>query len=153
MAADCTQDVWNRSLPLGQINRIAERLGLVRETVGADFELCVDCHMHYNAADAIRLALELAPLKLLWLEDPTPITNPDSCAAVRDKSPIAICVGEIFTAEQFRIFIDHRACDIVHPDVMFAGGLHETRRIADYAELNHLAMAMHGNGGALAAID
>ncbi|PYV09426.1 MAG: hypothetical protein DMG07_23215 [Acidobacteria bacterium] len=137
VAADCTQDVWNRSLPLGQINRIAERLGLVRETVGADFELCVDCHMHYNAADAIRLALELAPLKLLWLEDP---------------SPIAICVGEMFTAEQFRIFIDHGACDIVHPDVMFAGGLHETRRIADYAELNHLAMAMHGNGGALAAI-
>jgi galactonate dehydratase len=35
---------------------------------------------------------------------------------------------------------------------MFSGGLHETRRIADYAETHHLPMAMHGNGGCLATI-
>ena len=108
--------------------------------------------MHYNATDAIRLANELAPLRLSWLEDPCPITNPDSCASVRAKSPIPICVGEMFIAEQFRTFIDQKACDIIHPDVMFSGGLHETRRIADYAELHHLPMAMHGNGGCLATI-
>jgi galactonate dehydratase len=152
IASDRTTDVWNRSLSLQQINRIVERLSLVRETVGWDFELCVDCHMCYNSTDAIRLATELAPLKLLWLEDPTPIVNPDSCAEVRKKSLIPICVGEMFTAEQFRLFVDHQACDIIHPDVMFAGGLHEALKIGDYAELHHLPMAMHGNGGCLATI-
>lgn len=152
IASDCVGDVWSRSLSLKEINRMAQRLSAVRDVVGTDFEICVDCHMQYNASDAIRLAQALAPLNLLWLEDPTPITNPDSCAAVREKSPIAICVGEMFSAEQFRIFIDHKACDIVHPDVLFCGGLHEARRIADYAELHHLPMAMHGNGGALATI-
>ena len=152
VASDCAGDVWSRSLSLKEINRIVQRLLAVREVVGPDFELCVDCHMQYNAPDTIRLAQALAPLNLLWLEDPTPITNPDSCAEVRSKSPISICIGEMFSAEHFRIFIDHKACDILHPDVLFCGGLHEARRIADFAELHHLPMAMHGNGGALATI-
>lgn len=152
MATECVPDVWNRSLSLKQLNRIVHRLSLVRETVGPDFELCVDCHMSYNVPDSIRLAQALAPFNLLWLEDPTPIVNPTSCAEVRAKSPVAICVGEMFNAEQFRLFIDSKACDILHPDIMFCGGMHEMRRIMDYAELNHLPVALHGNGGCLATI-
>jgi galactonate dehydratase len=152
MATECVTDVWNRSLSLRQINRIVQRLETVRRTTGPDFEICVDCHMQYNVPDAIRVANALAHLNLLWLEDPTPIVNPDSCAQVRARSPVPICVGEMFIAEQARLFIDHRACDILHPDVLFCGGLHELRRIADYAELNHLPVAFHGNGGALATI-
>ena len=152
MATECVTDVWNRSLSLKQINRIVERLTVVRKTTGPDFEICVDCHMQYNVPDAIRVANALAHLNLLWLEDPTPITNPDSCAQVREKSPVPICVGEMFIAEQFRLFVAGGACDILHPDVMFCGGMHELRRIADFAELNHLPVAFHGNGGALATI-
>lgn len=152
MATDHVADVWNRSVSLSQVNRMVERLGSVRQTVGPDFELCVDCHMQYNAADAIRIATALAPLNLLWLEDPTPILNPDTCAEVRAKSPIPICVGEMFTLEQFSVFVDRQACDILHPDVLFCGGLHQMRRIADLAELHHRAVAMHGNGGALATV-
>jgi L-alanine-DL-glutamate epimerase-like enolase superfamily enzyme len=152
MATECVTDVWNRSLSLKQINRIVARLEAVRRAAGPDFEICVDCHMQYNVPDAIRVANALAHLNLLWLEDPTPITNPDSCAEVRAKSPVAICIGEMFSAEQFRLFIAHHACDILHPDVLFCGGMHELRRIADLAELNHLPVAFHGNGGALATI-
>ena len=151
-ASDVVKDVWNRSISLTQVNRVFQRLSAVRETVGPDFEICVDCHMQYNAPDAIRIANALAPLHLLWLEDPTPIVNPDSCAEVRARSPIPICVGEMFIAEQARLFIDRKACDIIHPDVMFCGGMHEMQRIANYAELNHLPVAMHGNGGALALV-
>ena len=152
MATECGQDVWNRSLSLKQINRIVERLTVVRQSTGPDFEICVDCHMQFNIPDAIRVAQELALLKLLWLEDPTPITNPDSCAQVRAKSPIPICSGEMFIAEQFRLFVAAGACDVLHPDVMFCGGMHELRRIADFAELSHLPVAFHGNGGGLATI-
>lgn len=152
MATDRVTDVWNRTLNLGQINRVVERLEVVRQATGPDFELCVDCHMQYNAADAIRVANALEHLNLLWLEDPTPITNPDSCAEVRAKTKIPICVGEMFSAEQFRLFIDRRACDILHPDVMFCGGMREQQRIAQLGELNHMPVAFHGNGGAIATI-
>lgn len=152
MASEAVTDVWNRSVTLRQINRMVERLGAVRRAAGPDFEICVDCHMQYNAPDAIRVAQALAPLNLLWLEDPTPITNPDSCAMVREKSSIPICVGEMFIAEQFRLFVDRQACDILHPDVLFCGGMRELQRIAQYAELHHLPVAFHGNGGAIATI-
>ncbi|MBI3942539.1 MAG: mandelate racemase/muconate lactonizing enzyme family protein [Chloroflexi bacterium] len=151
-APEYTKDVWNRSIPPGQMRRIVERLTAVRQTVGWDMALCADCHRHYNAADAIQVAQELAPLKLSWLEDPTPTANIDSCIAVREKSPIPICVGEMFTADLFQGFVDRQACDIVHPDVIFCGGLHEARLIAGYAELHHMPMAMHGNGGSLATM-
>ncbi|MBI3941662.1 MAG: mandelate racemase/muconate lactonizing enzyme family protein [Chloroflexi bacterium] len=151
-APDYTEDVWNRSIPLPHMNQIVERISAVRQAVGWNTEICVDGHMHFNTTTAIQLAHELAPLKLTWFEDPTPITNPDSCAEVRAKSQIPICVGEMFIAEHFRLFIDSHACDIIHPDIMFCGGLHEARKIADYAELNHIPMAMHGNGGSLATI-
>lgn len=151
-ASDRTPDVWNRSLSTEQINRTVERLAAVREVLGPDVELSVDCHRQYNVPDAVRLAQALEPFQLMWLEDPTPTANPDSCARVREKSPIPICVGEMFIAEEFRTFIDRGACDILHPDVLFCGGLHELRKIADYGELNHLPLAIHGNGGAIAAI-
>jgi L-alanine-DL-glutamate epimerase-like enolase superfamily enzyme len=152
IAADLTPDVWNRSLTLQQINAVVKRLGVVRKAVGPDFELCVDCHMHYNLPDALRIAKAIEHLKVLWFEDPCPILNVNSYAEFRAKSPIPLCVGEMFVAEQFRLFVNNEACDIFHPDVLFCGGLHEARKIADLAELNHIPMAMHGNGGALAAI-
>src|SRR5690349_15447587 len=34
MASDCVPDVWNRSLSLDQVNKMVERLGVVRQTVG-----------------------------------------------------------------------------------------------------------------------
>lgn len=151
-AADGVEDPWNRSLSLGQINRIVDRLGLVRQAVGPDVEMCVDAHRQYTVPDAIRVATALAPLNLRWLEDPTASSDPDTSAAVRARSPIPICAGEMFIAEQFRAFIDHGACDIPHPDILFCGGPHELRRIADYAELHDLPLALHGNGGALATV-
>ncbi len=152
LCADATTDFWNRALTLQQLRLIVDRLKAVREAAGWDVDVCIDCHMHYNAPDAIRLANELAPLKLTWMEDPTPIVNPDAAAEIRDKCPIPICLGEMFTSEQFRLFIDRKAVDILHPDVLFTGGLLETHRIGQYAELHYLPMAMHGNGGSLATI-
>ena len=102
--------------------------------------------------DAIRVAQALAPLNLLWLEDPPTDVNLDALPRRQGGVPIALCVGEMFIPEQFRLFIDHGAIDILHPDVLFCGGMHDLRRIADYADLHRLPLAMHGNGGALAAI-
>jgi galactonate dehydratase len=152
IAMDRQGDIWNRSLTLDQINRAVERLMAVREAVGPDFELCVDLHRQFNVPDAVRVAQALAPLNLLWLEDPSSDTDLDGYIQVRAKSPIALCVGEMFIPEQFRVFIDHGALDIVHPDVLFVGGMHEMRRVADYADLHRMPVAMHGNGGAIAAI-
>jgi L-alanine-DL-glutamate epimerase-like enolase superfamily enzyme len=151
-APERTVDRFARSLGPGHVIAIGERIAAVRQAIGDEIDLSVDCHMHYDAVSAIRLAHELAPLRLKWLEDPTPITNPDALADVRARSPVPICIGEMLIAEQLRQFVDRRACDILHPDVLFVGGLHEARRVADYAELHYMPVALHGNSGALGTI-
>ena len=152
VAADFCHDPWNRFVSSAQIGRTAERLSAVRQVVGPDVEIMLDFHRLYNVPDAIRLADALSHLDLKWIEDPTPADNPQACAEVRRASAAPICVGEMFNVEQMRLFIDHGACDIVHPDVLFCGGLHEARRIGELAEINYLPMALHGNGCGLAAI-
>jgi L-alanine-DL-glutamate epimerase-like enolase superfamily enzyme len=52
----------------------------------------------------------------------------------------------MFVAEQFHLFLERRALDILHPDVLFTGGLAETRRVAALADLHYLPVALHNNG-------
>ncbi len=55
----------------------------------------------------------------------------------------------MLTAEQFRQFAEAGAIDIGHPDLLFTGGLHETRRVADLLDLFDLPFAIHNNGSGL----
>jgi galactonate dehydratase len=151
-APEKTMDVWNRSIDRAQMRSIVERLTVVREAVGWDMNISVDCHMCYDVPTAIVLANELAPLKLKWLEDPTPVLNHDAVKQVREKSPIPICVGEMFNVDMFRTYIANQACDIIHPDVLFSGGLHETARIASLADMHHLPMALHNHSSSVGVI-
>jgi galactonate dehydratase len=152
IAPELSRDPWNRSLRNDQIRRTVARLTLVRDVVGPDVEIALDGHMSYDVDSAIRLARALEPLGLTWLEDPIPILDVDGLVRVRNASPVPICVGEMFVAEQFRTFIDRGALDIVHPDVLFVGGLHEARMVADLADVHGIPLALHNNGSALTTI-
>lgn len=152
IAPELTADPWSRSLAPVQVDRIAERVVAVREAVGEAVDIAIDGHMAFDVESAVRAAVALAPLRIRWLEDPVPITSPDALAEVRGRSPVPICAGEMFTSEQFRLFLERGALDICHPDVLFTGGLGEARRVASLADLWYAPVAFHGNGGAVAAI-
>lgn len=152
IAPELTLDPWSRSLGVAQVDRIVERVAAVREAVGDGVDIAIDGHMAFDVESAVRAAVALAPLRIRWLEDPVPVTSPDALAEVRRRSPLPICAGEMFTTEQFRLFLERGALDICHPDVLFTGGLGEARRVASLADLWYAPVAFHGNGGAVAAI-
>jgi galactonate dehydratase len=152
IAPELSRDPWNRSARIDQINRSVERLGAVREAIGWDIELALDGHMSFDADTAIRMAQALEPLRLRWFEDPVPILNFDAQAEVRRRSSIPICAGEMLVPDQFRDMIAAGAVDIVHPDVLFVGGLHEARKVADLADLHGIPLALHNNGGGVTTL-
>jgi galactonate dehydratase len=152
IAPEVSRDPWNRQMRNDQIRLTFERLAIVREVAGPDAEIALDGHMSFDTETAIRLAKALAPLGLKWFEDPVPILNFDAQKRVRDESPIPICAGEMLVPDQFREMIDRRAVDIVHPDLLFVGGLHEGKKVADYADLNGIPLAIHNNGSAMNTI-
>ncbi len=118
--------------------------GAVREAIGPDVDLALDCHWSYSPRDAISLARELAPLRLKWLEDPTPPDNIEALKRVTDNSPLPICSGENhYTRHGLRTMITTHAVDIVHPDIPKVGGLLEAKKIADLADLYYIPIAAH----------
>jgi len=140
-------DGWNRSLGDDDIAMMAERMHAVREVLGTgpdSPEMSVDCHWSFDARDAVRLAEALAPLKLIWLEDPVPPKNSDAMKFVTDHSPLAIATGEnLYTKYEFRTLTESHGCDILHIDVPKVGGLREFQRIADMGDLEFIPVAIH----------
>ena len=149
IAPEVSRDPWNRQMRSDQVRLTVERLAVVRDVAGPDAEIALDGHFSFDVETAIRLARALEGLDLKWFEDPVPILNFDAQKRVRDESPIPICAGEMLVADQFREMIDRRAVDIVHPDLLFVGGLHEGKKVADYADLNGIPLAIHNNGSAM----
>jgi L-alanine-DL-glutamate epimerase-like enolase superfamily enzyme len=131
-------------MPYSYIDRMVGLMAAVREAIGPETELALDCHWAYTARDAITLAQALEPLRLKWLEDPTPPDNIDALKRVTDHSPVPICSGENhYTRHGFRPMIESQAVDIIQPDVPKVGGLLEAKKIADMADTYYIPMAAH----------
>jgi L-alanine-DL-glutamate epimerase-like enolase superfamily enzyme len=140
-------DPWNRLLGEDDLAMIVERVSAARQVLGSGVdapEMSIDCHWSFDARDAVRLAEALAPLKLLWLEDPTPPKNFAAMKFVTDHSPLAIATGEnLYTKYEFRELTQEHGCDILHVDVPKVGGLREFQRIADMGDLEFIPVAIH----------
>ena len=127
-----------------EMDLMVRLVGAVRETIGPHIDLAVDCHWSYNTRDVIKLAQELAPFRLMWLEDPTPPDNVEAIKRVTDHSPVPICTGENhYTRHGLRPLITEQAVDIVQPDIPKVGGLLEAKKIADLADIYYIPLAAH----------
>jgi L-alanine-DL-glutamate epimerase-like enolase superfamily enzyme len=91
-----------------------------------------------------RVAIELEPLRLLWLEEPVPAENVDAMRDVRESTKTPICCGEnLFLRHGFREVLEKKAADILMPDIQKCGGLLESRKIADMAHTYYVPVAPH----------
>jgi len=147
------RDFWNRSISSVEMRQWVRILEAIRKAVGDDMDLAVDCHWEYNTRDALKFAQMVEPINLLFLEDPTPPENPDAMARITAATRTPIATGEnLYTRQQFRPYIEKQACDIVQPDTQKTGGLLETKRIGDLADLYYLPLCIHNYGSPVCAI-
>lgn len=127
------------------------RVRAVREAIGPDVELMVDCHGRFGAAEAIAVAGDLADVGLLWLEEPVPAGQVDALAEITAALPVATASGEtLFGVQGFAPFLCRRVVDVLMPDVKHDGGLFDTRVIAEAARMNGLSIAPHNPSGPVA---
>lgn len=128
----------------GEIDEMLDKVSFMRESLPKRIDLAVDMHGRYDVGTGKRMARELEPFKLLWLEEPVPPDNVDAMRDVRESSHTPICCGEnIFLRHGFRPLFEKRAVDIIMPDVQKVGGLMEARKIADMAHTYYIPMAPH----------
>lgn len=126
------------------IRRATEVVAAIRDAVGRDVAVAVDVHGRLSPAMSIRLARELEPLDVWFLEEPVLPENPRALADVARATSIPIATGErLFTRWGFREVVELRAAALLQPDVSHCGGLLEARTIAALGELVYAGLAPH----------
>ena len=135
------------------IARMAEVVAAVRAAVGWEISLCIDHYGHgmLTSKEVIKLGRALEPYGLAWMEDPVQWWDWAGHKEVRDAVAVPIAAGEeLYLLDSFCPFLENRAIDIAHPDLLTSGGMLETKRIADHAERFGIPTALHFAGSPIA---
>ncbi len=144
---DPPHDRSNRLLTSRELREIRQGFENCRDAIGWDYDIIVHCHWEYDLRTAIQLAEAVEPIKPLWLEDPMPPDFSESWVRLASVSKVPIGMGENLARRHgFKDFILQQGCDVVQLDVRNTGGLLESRKIADLADLSYLPMAAHNTG-------
>jgi L-alanine-DL-glutamate epimerase-like enolase superfamily enzyme len=116
----------------------------VRSVIGYDIPLAVDHFGHVGVEDGIRFARRMEKYNLAWIEDMVPWMYTDQYKRLQSATTIPICSGEdIYLAENFKPLIASHAVSVIHPDILTCGGASELKRVADMADDNGIAVAIH----------
>ena len=135
----------------GDLDKAVRCVAAVRETVGSCVDLLIEGHGRFDVPTAQKIALEIAPFKPMFFEEPVPPDNLEALKAVREKSPVPIAAGErLYTRWDYARLFEMRAADYVQPDVSHAGGIRELQMIASQAECHYMPFAPHNPSGPVA---
>ena len=122
--------------------KLFERL---RADHGPDVELLHDAHHRLVPIEAARLARDLEPYRLFWLEDATPAENQRAFELIRKHSVTPLAVGEVFNSIwDCKHLIEQQLIDYIRTTIVHAGGITHVRRIADFAALHQVRTGFHG---------
>jgi galactonate dehydratase len=112
----------------------------MREAVGPDIDVMVDCHARPSPAMGMLFAKALEPYRLFFLEEPCWPENVESLSHINASVSTPIATGERLTnLSQFRELFAARGCEIVQLDITHCGGLSAARKIAAMAEAHRIA--------------
>ena len=138
------KDRFNHTAGEWEHDRMVKLAGMVKEAAGKEVDVACDVHTRLDVPSAIRLARDLEPLNLMWLEEPVPPENIDAMREIKRSTTTPICAGEnLYLRQGFRELIEKQAVDIIMPDIPKCGGLSECRKIANLAEIYYIPFAPH----------
>jgi galactonate dehydratase len=127
-----------------KVQRVLENVQAVRDAVGPDVGLGLDFHGRVHKPMAKVLMRELAPFKLMFIEEPVLSDHLEAIPELAAISPAPIALGErLYSRYDFKRVFTTGGVDIIQPDPSHAGGITETHKIATMAEAYDVALALH----------
>jgi galactonate dehydratase len=120
----------------------------MRQAIGPDVELMVDCHSFFDVPLAQSVARTLEQYNLAWYEEPVAPERLEETLQIRRSIRQPMAAGELlFGAKGFAPLCRTNAANIIMPDVKHCGGLLEMTRIAAMARVDGLSVAPHNPTG------
>lgn len=116
----------------------------VRDVIGYEVPLAIDHFGHVCVEDCIRFARRIEKYNIAWMEDMIPWMYTDQYKRLMNATTVPVCTGEdIYLKEGFEPLIKGHAVSVIHPDILTCGGALELKKIADMADENGVAVAIH----------
>ena len=129
------------------------RVAAVREAIGPQARLMVDCHWRFDEATARALNDAAARLGVHWIETPLPESESNIPALVtlrRQCNALDMRQAGLETSvgwETMRPFCEAGAYDVVMPDMKYIGGVREVERTAVACEALGVEVSPHNPSG------
>lgn len=144
-------DTLNTMHPMAALHFTAKGLdwlenyvGEVRKIIGDEIPLSLDHIGHVSQEDAINLCRRIEKFNITWMEDAVPWTLTSQYKRIAGQTSVPQCTGEdIYLKENFLPLLESGGISVVHPDVLSAGGILETKKVGDLAHDHGVAMALH----------
>ena len=128
------------------LRKAEELVATVRDQIGPDVALMLDCWMALDVDYTVRLAERLRPYRLRWIEDYLLPDDTEGFSQVRQRLPWqTLATGEHwYMPQSFARAANQRPVDILQPDPLWVGGISACLRICHIAEAAGLEVIPHG---------
>lgn len=126
------------------MERDLNRLRKVREAAGPHLKIMMDANQGMNVSNSIKLATLAAQYDIHWFEEPVGHTDFDGYQLLRQKTGIALAMGEReYDVEALKALIARNALDLWQPDIIRLGGVEAWRASALLANAYNLPVLPH----------
>ena len=117
----------------------------IREQVGSDFDIMIDCARTWDVEYTIKMAQILTPYGIKFIEEPILSHDVDGYCRLRRSinSTLIACGEHVFTRYGANALLKKGAVDIIQPDIRWTGGLSETLKICDLAAAYNIPAMPH----------
>ncbi len=127
---------------------VEREIEALREGLGPDIAIMLDCHWIYTPAEAVALLQRLAPYNLYFLEAPCKTEDVAGLADIAAHAAVPVAAGEEWrTVFDARSRLEARAVSIVQIE-MGHTGITQFMRIAHLAQAYHAKVIPHATIGA-----
>ena len=114
-------------------------------------DIIVEIHSLLDANTAAILGKALEPYRIMYYEEPTMPCNPGVFKHIKERCSLPLATGErSYTRWGFRQFFEDRTLDVIQPDLCNTGGITETKKICDMAQVYDVGVQIHVCGGPIA---
>lgn len=120
------------------------RIERVRQKAGDALELYADANWAYSLDQAVEVGRALTANGYGWFEEPLRPEDERGYEVLADRCAVPLAAGESnYTLDQAQRLVDNRTLSILQPNVTRSGGISETLRMAQAAQLRDIAYAPH----------
>jgi len=130
-----------------------ERVRAARRAIGPRVKLAIDANNAWTPSQALLFMRQVEDQDIYWLEEPVGTEDIDGSALVAQQLATPVAGYETESSlTGFRELITRQAVDIVQPDVIWSGGITESRKIAALAHAYGKPVIPHVFSSAVASI-